>query len=112
MTIKDLDDVLTSLEVGFFDKQWTRLGLALGLYEGTLSTIEKNNPKDVDGCIEKCLAQWLKRADGVDEKGGPTWTTLANALCDRNNKSAAEHISESLCLSLWITTFYYYREKV
>ena len=36
--------------------------------------------RDPQDCLRECLALWLSKADGVPNKGGPTWCTLMNAL--------------------------------
>ncbi|XP_019861422.1 PREDICTED: uncharacterized protein LOC109589877 [Amphimedon queenslandica] len=95
LNITDLDEILTHLKKGHYpSSNWKELGLKLGLYDNTLSTIESNYSK-VEDRLRECLAKWLQRADGVDAKGGATWTTLINALeqCD-SGKPTAEPISE------------------
>ena len=77
----------------FFESEWNNLGIELGLYASTLSTIDYNNPRDVSGCLRDMLLKWLQGADGVLNKGGSTWASLANALKDID-PAVAEHISE------------------
>ena len=91
-----LDDILTDLKEGYYySSNWKELGLKLGLYDNTLSAIESSSSSDVDDCLRKCIAKWLQRADFVDDKGMPTWSTLVNALeqCG-SGKPTADHISE------------------
>ena len=64
----------------FLETKWLSLGLQLGLLINTLKTIEEQYGKDVNRCLLECLTLWLQRVDKVDEKGGPTWDTLATAL--------------------------------
>ena len=88
----DLNEILTYLKEGHFHNcSWYDLGLKLGLYDTTLSDIESNYSK-VEDRLGECLVKWLEGADGVDAKGGPSWTTLAKALENCNKKSTAEHI--------------------
>ena len=64
----------------FLETKWLSLGLQLGLLMTTLKNIEEQYGKDVNRCLLECLTLWLQRVDKVDEKGGPTWDTLATAL--------------------------------
>ena len=80
-------------EKQFFESKWEKLGDELGLYPNTLNTIKTNNPRDVSGCLRGMLLKWLQGADGVLNKGGSTWASLANALKDID-PAVAEHISE------------------
>ena len=89
-----MDAILTDLGDGLYDSSnWKNLGLKLGLYYGTLSAIESNYPK-VEDRLTECLAKWLARVDGVDDKGGANWTTLVKALEQCDSKPTAEHISK------------------
>ena len=87
-----MDELLTDLKEGDYpSSSWYNLGLKLGLYDTTLSNIESDYSK-VEDRLRKCLVKWLERVDGVDIKGGPSWTTLVKALENCNKKSTAEHI--------------------
>ena len=94
LSISNLDVILTYLKEGrYSSSSWQDLGLKLGLnYDTTLRNIEANYSK-VEDRLRECIAKWLQRADGVDDKGGATWTTLVNALeqCD-SGKPTADHI--------------------
>ena len=90
-----LHEVRKSLkEEQFFDTEWKNLGLKLGLYASTLSTIDYNNPRDASGCLTDTLLKWLQGFDGVSGNGGSTWTSLVNALESIGQGAVAEHISE------------------
>ena len=90
---KDLDEVLHVLnEVRFEKTSWKRFGLRLGLYSQTLNEIETNERGIVGNCLQNTLSVWLKRSDGVDKKGLPSWGTLAKALEDIGEKKAAYSI--------------------
>ncbi|XP_019858814.1 PREDICTED: uncharacterized protein LOC109587032 [Amphimedon queenslandica] len=92
LNVCDLDDILTDLKDGhYYSSDWKDLGLKLGLYDTTLSAIESNY-FDVEDRLRKCIVKWLQRANGVDDKGGPTWTTLVRALEQCDSKPTAEHI--------------------
>ena len=93
LNVRNLDAILTYLKDGHFvNDNWQILGLKLGLYDTTLSDIKSNYSK-VENRLKECIVKWLQRADGVDDKGGATWTTLAKALkqCD-SGKPTADHI--------------------
>ena len=79
--ITHLDEVLELLKSSrFLECNWMILGLNLGLIKDTLDTIEARHGTDVTRCLLECLSNWLRRVDKVDERGGPTWKTLAGAL--------------------------------
>ena len=58
---------------------WFELGLALGLYYGTLKFIQSEHSND-DKCLTETLAAWLKQKDRVPEQGVPSWNSLTRAL--------------------------------
>ena len=69
--------------------KWAKLGLKLGLLQPTLDVIKAKHNSDPDECMVDMLSHWLNRADHVDAKGGPKWTTLAITL--KNMGYAAAH---------------------
>lgn len=90
LDIIDLSEILDVL--GYFPaSKWFELGLHLGLYHTTLESIQQNN-RDSTRCLQKCLAQWLRRRDNVDQFGAPTWTSLVSAL----EKIGAMAVAESI----------------
>lgn len=95
---------MVSLEKAGFDKGlWDTLGMKLGLYPNTLGVIAKNKG-DVDSCFTECLSKWLKRADGVDDAGLPTWYSLADALgkmkeCKDQADAISKYITEHIIIS-------------
>ena len=94
LNIRNLNAILTYLkEVDYSSSNWKDLGLELGLYHTTLSTIESDYPK-VEDRLTECIVKWLKRVDGVGDKGGANWTTLAKALEQCGGKPTSEHISK------------------
>ena len=88
-------EILADLKEGHYSSSnWKDLGLQLGLHYTTLKAI-KSDSSEVEDRLMECLAKWLEKADGVDDKGGATWSTLARALEQSNSgKSTAEHISK------------------
>ncbi|XP_019852558.1 PREDICTED: uncharacterized protein LOC100640075 [Amphimedon queenslandica] len=92
LNVCNLDAILTYLKDGHFpSSNWQILGLKLGLYDTTLSAIESNYSK-VENRLKESIVKWLQRADGVDDKGGTSWTTLVNALEQCDSKPTADHI--------------------
>ena len=63
----------------------------MGLLKNTLDIVEAQHGKDIGRCLVERLSLWLQRADNVDDKGVPTWDTLANALSKLGDKKSAEH---------------------
>ena len=53
------------------------LGLILGLHHGTLSNNEGFSKVNY---LDDVLTAWLRKQDDVEEKGVPSWATLATAL--------------------------------
>ena len=57
------------------------LGLILGLHRGTLSNKYEGSSKV--NYLDDVLTAWLRKQDDVEEKGVPSWATLATALEDQ-----------------------------
>ena len=97
-----LVDVIDLLKrFGFPEAKWDDLGLRLGLLQPTLEAIERNSHGDVSRCLTRCLSQWLRRADNVDNRGGATWDSLSTALRSMNEVAVADELSEFIndCVS-------------
>ena len=93
--IQELNNVLELLkECGFSETRWFELGLALGLSKNTLDTIKADHPQDTRQCLIECLSKWLKRADGVDSKGGATWDSLSTGLRSINENAVADMLDK------------------
>ena len=93
LTVVHLIDVLRLLNEGhFYEADWFKLGLQLGLRYSTIRSIETNNPRDSHRCLRECIVKWLQRADGVDR---PSYVTLAEALDKMGQRSIADHIYSS-----------------
>lgn len=92
-----LDGVLRTLEKHHFGSdKWDDLGLKLGLYYTTLSKIKAKCSRDPKECLTAMLEAWLKKADDVQKKGGPTWISLVQALKDMSENSVAEQIEKGM----------------
>ena len=90
-----LKDVVNALgESHFPSSRWSPLGLQLGLLQPTLIDIKAKYNNDPDECLQECLTRWLKRADNVDENGGPTVESLASALNKIGEVSIAMKIAK------------------
>uniref|UniRef100_A0A1X7TH64 NACHT domain-containing protein n=1 Tax=Amphimedon queenslandica TaxID=400682 RepID=A0A1X7TH64_AMPQE len=93
LNITHLDFVLSELErLDFSEAKWEKFGLKCGLYKGRLETLEADYPKDASKCFRECISRWLRREDGVDEKGEPTLERLADIVEETGDKSTAEKI--------------------
>ena len=78
----------------FLERNWLNLGLKLGLLKHTLDTVEVQYGTDVGRRLLECLSLWLRREDKVDEKGGPTWDSLATALSQIGEKISADSVRQ------------------
>ena len=90
--IDHLDEVQELLKTSrFSERNWINLGLKFGLLKNTLETVEGQYGTNIGRCLLECLSLWLQRVDKVDEKGVPTWNSLADALSKLGDKKSAEH---------------------
>ena len=80
----------------FSPSNWFLLGLSLSLPQSTLDAIKAEHSNNVSQCLQKCLSQWLRKADDVVEKDGPTWSSLAGALRSIGEVASAEMIEISM----------------
>ena len=81
----------------FNKTDWRELGGSLGLHKHTLNMISEDQRGDVNKCFTECLAKWLNRADDVDSKGKPTFSSLADALDKMDDCTPqAEYISKCI----------------
>ena len=65
--------------------EWRRLSTKLRLKESNLDVIERNNPKDVGGCLHKALGEWLRLKYNYQRHGRPSWRRLAEAVSSLDN---------------------------
>ena len=100
--ISHLDEIQQVLrECNFSPPKWYTLGLDLGLLKPTLDTIETQYRNDIQRCLLECISQWLKKADKTIKKGEPTWDSLASALRNIGEVTAAEKVLEiGKCVSM------------
>ena len=72
-----------------------QLGLVLGLY--VVPTL--GNVRVSTTFLSDMLTAWLQGKDGVNSKGGHTWTALVNALRDRSvtQNETADKIETEKC---------------
>ncbi|XP_019855533.1 PREDICTED: uncharacterized protein LOC100631666 [Amphimedon queenslandica] len=105
LTIDKLANVIQRLEKARFDKtKWKKLGGTLGLHPNTLNMISANERGVTDDCFRECLSKWLRRSDGSDKVGKPSYDTLADALDKINGcKAQADYIRAILFAVYWIT---------
>ena len=92
--MEDLSEVLEILgKYNFNTSQYFNFCLFLGLFHNTISriSVQYRDPQD---CLRECLALWLSKADGVPNKGGPTWCTLMNALRSIKSVAIADEIDK------------------
>ena len=91
---QDLAELLKSLNKhGYSGTSYYNLGLYLGLSSATMDIIAKDN-KNVESCLRECLKEWLRKADDVLKKGGPTIYSLVSALRELGENGVAEGILE------------------
>ena len=92
-----LDDIVATLKRCYVSSAvWNQLGLSLGLFYPTLDAIDKKFRGDPTDCLKECLLRWLNKEDKVMANGGPTWSSLVNAL-RTVNKAAADKIKKEKC---------------
>ena len=95
--MSQLDNIIATLKRCYVSSAvWNQLGLSLGLYYPTLDAIDKKHRGDPTDCLKACLRHWLEKEDKVMANGGPTWSSLVNAL-RTVNKAAAEKIKKEKC---------------
>ena len=49
--------------------KWCDIGLELKIDPGSLDAIEKENPRDVQGCLREVLKKWLRRSHPKPTQG-------------------------------------------
>ncbi|XP_019849616.1 PREDICTED: uncharacterized protein LOC109580650 [Amphimedon queenslandica] len=100
----DFTDLVTIIEeLTTFNQmdctKWFQFGLHLGLYDPRLKAIEADYRGKTVECFRECMSAWLRGEDGVREKGGPSWSSLATALDTIEEKSIASYIKNKYCPS-------------
>ena len=86
------DDLLRALEVleGLDKERTKRLGLRLGLSPLTVNNTFSNSSEYL--YHDHILSAWMNGVDDVNQKGGPSWNTLYNALEDEGMSGFAERV--------------------
>ena len=106
--IEDLDKVLRILRDHNFDNtDYFNLGLGLGLLHPTINEIKSKCRNDPESCLRECLVKWLEKADKVEEKGGPTWYVLIEAL-KSINKAVADAIDKESKMPVFSSLILFY----
>ena len=77
LDIEDLFDV--KVKVLPVAARWRDIGLALGISDSKLETIEANK-SDVRDRLTDMLRLWLNRAYNVEKYGEPSWQSLREAV--------------------------------
>ena len=87
----------------------------MGLLPHTLDEIKAKYNDDPGKCFNECLTQWLRGIDKVNESGGPTVESLANALKKIGKGFVATKITELLSnkksLGSGFLTFYFIQKN-
>ena len=62
--------------------KWEEIGPHLGLEEGQLSIVKKDNPNDCRSCFKEMIKLWFKQQ--IDPP--PSWSHIERALIDSGNR--------------------------
>ena len=76
--ISDLGDVFDAVEI--LSAKWEVLATKLRIQQHTVEAIKKNNPGDVDVCLNIMLGQWLKLKYDYQKYGRPSWRIVAKSV--------------------------------
>ena len=60
--------------------KWEVLATKLRIQQHTVEAIKKNNPGDVDVCLNITLGQWLKLNYDYQKYGRPSWRIIAKSV--------------------------------
>ena len=80
----DLEDVLEAVKP--LASEWKKLLMRLHITQDTLDVIDRNNPGDAELCLQVGLSKWLKMNYNYQRHGRPSWSMLAKAMSNINNK--------------------------
>ena len=72
--------------------RWIPLGLALGLEDFTLETINKQNMGRIEECKTQMLSAWLRQKDDAVDEALPTWSALEAALREIGENTVAKEL--------------------
>lgn len=85
--------------------RWKDIGLALGLKNSQLDSIQSNN-RTTEECLTSVMVDWLNKAYGTEEYGEPTWQKLTEAIRNpaggnnpalANTLPSAATVTQTLC---------------
>ena len=74
--------------------RWRDIGLALGISDSQLETIEANK-SDVEDYLTDMLRLWLNKSHNVEKYGEPSWQILRDAVrnpAGGNSAAVADNI--------------------
>ena len=74
--------------------RWIPLGLALGLEDFTLETINMENMGRIELCKTQMLSAWLRQKDNAVDEALPTWRALEAALREIGENKVANELSK------------------
>lgn len=98
--IRDLIDVYNTLtqEPSLTSQPFSLkiLGGNLGLADDTLQKLEDFSDT-IEDRLYNCLSKWIRRYDQVDDKGGPKWENLVEALKKIKADEIAERVRSEFC---------------
>ena len=60
--------------------KWEVLATKLRIQQHTIEAIKKNNPGDVDVCLNIMLGQWLKLNYDYQKYGRPSWRIIGKSV--------------------------------
>ena len=94
--IGHLDLVLNRLKLSNVNRcKWKEFGLSAGLHYNTLNEIEYDKETAKTRFCE-CVASWLRREDGVENKGIPTLLRSADIVEETGDRAAADDIRNKI----------------
>ena len=71
---------------------WEDIGILLGIDDGVLLQLKKDNPSDCKACLREMLRVLLKRVNPP-----PTWSAIAEALDDLGVEDLAHLLRSKYC---------------
>ena len=74
--------------------RWIPLGLALGLEDFTLETINRENNGRIEECKIDMLSAWLRQKDDAVKETLPKWSSLEAALRKIGENKVANQLSK------------------
>ena len=90
LELKDLTGALNKVA-----SEWKRLGVHLGIPDGTLDNIAADYPHKSQDCLLEMLKEWLKQQ--VDPP--PSWAVIIDAVESLGDKQLGKELREKLHIS-------------